>query len=1419
MSVKRQTWQTSGTWFILVFMLGMGLSALAAQWSYQNVSDKAEAEFQRLSNRTAQQVAARFDKPIYGLNGLRGVYAMQTQVSRADFSTYVATRNLPQEFPGVQGFGFVQNVKKADLHTFLAMVRADRAPGFAVRQLADTAHDDLYLIKQIEPALQNVGVQGLDLGSEPLRRAGAQQAVDTGLPTVTGGITLMQHNKKMPGILLYVPIYDHGSRPVDVAARRAALVGLLYAPIVVQDLLAGIPDVVSGLLDFEVYDSALNAPNGTLMFDADDHVVKGASEGVPPEANRHFSTRHALNLSGREFTLSMNSTPQFDALIDHTMSVLVFTGGMLTTLLLSLLMRLQAGSQKKAEQLAHAMTADLDRLAQVVKHSSNAAMLSDVNGVITWVNEGFTRLTGYRVDDAVGKTPGELIGSEKGDRATIQKLLDAQATGTICRVEVMNRAKDGREYWIDTEIQPQYDAHHKIIGFMEIGTDITALRQTQARMELARRDTDALLGTLNLHAIVSVTNGSGVITEVNDAFCDISGYPREMLIGQTHRIVNSGYHPPDFFVDMWQDIAIGLPWRGQVCNRARDGSLYWVDTFIAAFMGDDGVAEKYVSIRTNITDSKRAESELRRAEATLRNYVTLLDTVLDNLPCGLSVFDSDLTLRTSNAEFRRLLDIPDSIGGEPLNRFEDIIHFNAERGEYGKVGTADLAATVSTIIERAKAPVVKHQFERVRPNDTALEIRGGPMPGGGFITTYTDITQRHRVQLENQRITEALVHATHVAQEASKSKSQFLANMSHEIRTPMNAILGMLALLLKTSLTARQTDYAVKAEGAARALLGLLNEILDFSKIEAHKMTLDPQPFRVDTLIRDLSVIVAATIGSRPLEVLFDIDPTLPSYLVGDAMRLQQVLINLSGNAIKFTPSGKVVVSIAVKGQDAHTVTLEFAVQDTGIGIAPDNQARIFTGFTQAEASTTRRFGGTGLGLAISQRLVALMGGDLRLTSTLGQGSRFYFEVTLPYQEIPGSAAADTTGILPAHWLPTGPRLTGLRVLVVEDNPNNQQVARELLQLEGATVLMANHGQEAIDTIKAMEAIKSSPITDGDKPGFDAVLMDLQMPVMDGFTATHHIRNEMGLTDLPIIAITANAMDSDREACLAAGMNGHVGKPFDLDHLVQVLQQLAAPSWARVVAQPGSVRVEPGSVWDGLGSVRAELVEALPPVTQAAQAAGVNLPAALNRLGHNIALYERTLRLFVNDLGALPAQLHADQFAGDVPSAKRALHTLKGLAATLGVEALAAVAAQGETQLKGSAANAGLSAVVARTNTAIALASPPLDTLLKALLMALAASPSAPPTMTTSATPIPIPPLDTTALAQALDALADKLRNFDMDAVQLMNPIKQNFGAALVTLGAPGAQTLDALQAAIDRLDFEQALRLCQTLTHLTEEL
>jgi CheY-like chemotaxis protein len=367
--------------------------------------------------------------------------------------------------------------------------------------------------------------------------------------------------------------------------------------------------------------------------------------------------------------------------------------------------------------------------------------------------------------------------------------------------------------------------------------------------------------------------------------------------------------------------------------------------------------------------------------------------------------------------------------------------------------------------------------------------------------------------------------------------------MSHEIRTPMNAVLGMLKLLKTTTLTARQHDYSSKADGAARSLLVLINDILDFSKVEAGKMSLDPRPFRFEQMLDDLSTVLSANVGTKKLDFRFEVDPEVPAGLVGDDMRLQQVLTNLGSNAIKFTNQGEVVLRVQVVERNHDGVLLNFSVQDSGIGIAPENQAHIFSGFSQAEASTTRRFGGTGLGLSISSRLVKLLGGELKVRSQLGEGSTFYFQIRLPIAALVASESMDK--VVPRASKPNGRRLAGLRLLVVEDNTINQMVAKGLLGQEGAEVTLADNGQLGVAAVE-----------DAQTP-FDVVLMDVQMPVMDGYAATRVIRQELGLTALPIIAMTANAMASDRAACLEAGMNDHVGKPFDLDHLVATLLRYA----------------------------------------------------------------------------------------------------------------------------------------------------------------------------------------------------------------------------------------------------------------------
>jgi signal transduction histidine kinase/ActR/RegA family two-component response regulator len=428
-----------------------------------------------------------------------------------------------------------------------------------------------------------------------------------------------------------------------------------------------------------------------------------------------------------------------------------------------------------------------------------------------------------------------------------------------------------------------------------------------------------------------------------------------------------------------------------------------------------------------------------------------------------------------------------------------------------------------------------------------FKVTGKPVRNAKGVVTYAvgsfeDITDRKRDETELQT-------AKISAEIASQAKSQLLANMNHELRMPINAVLGMMQLLDRTPLTGHQQEYVRAAETASRSLLRAVNDVLDFSQSSSGQLGLEPRFFRTDTLAHKLRNSLQDFVGAKPVQWAVSLDPTLPQVLQGDDVRLAQVLTNLSHNAVKFTPRGTVTLSIFLVEKDAASALIEFSIQDTGIGIAPQDQDKIFTGFYQATASSTRRFGGTGVGLAVADRLVRLMGGTITVASTLGAGSTFSFLLRLaiaPPQSLPEPAPAPQPPS--ANPEPTAPhpyttarRLQGLRILVVEDNRSNQLVAKRLLEAEGAEVSLAGDGELGVAAV-----VQATP-------GFDAVLMDLQMPVMDGFEAARVLRTKPEFQTLPIIASTANSTSLDKALCLQAGMNDHISKPLELDVLVGII--------------------------------------------------------------------------------------------------------------------------------------------------------------------------------------------------------------------------------------------------------------------------
>lgn len=700
---------------------------------------------------------------------------------------------------------------------------------------------------------------------------------------------------------------------------------------------------------------------------------------------------------------------------------------------------------------------------------------------------------------------------ERAARKEAEQLLEQKSL----ELYEANRALKVSAQELEREVERRTEELVKALGDTE--TANRNLSDTQRTLEQQ-------LFAINQHTIVSIADVSGRITYVNDLFVQISGYSREELLGQDHRLVNSGLHPRSVFEDLWQTIAAGQVWSGEICNRRKDGTLYWVNSTIVPFMDDAGLPYQYMSIRSDITPLKQADESLRHTVFELGERVkewTCLSAVIQAL--------------------------------------QDDTRSDAE----------SLAAVASLIPPGWLKP--DHTFARIQwrgvccvtePFEVSDWCLRAGIPGGNAGDCVEVFRQREvgmpqppflyeeKVLLNNiaAQIGQAMARrqaqrdlrvARDAAEAASRAKSDFLANMSHEVRTPMNGIIGMTGLALAASSTGEMREYMQVVKRSAESLLDIINDILDFSKIEAGKLAVETVDFDLRQTVREALLVMVPKAQEKGVALRIDFSADLSACVKGDPTRLRQVLLNLVSNAIKFTERGEVRVQLTRSTNPQGQSRVLFVVRDTGIGIAPDKLRSIFEAFTQADTSTTRKFGGTGLGLTISQRLVKLMGGELQVESRPGEGSTFRFE--LPFE--PGQLPAEGRPVAAVAERST----PAMRVLLVEDHPVNQMLATRLLEKWGHTVVLAQNGREALEWLAGGEV-------------FDVVLMDMQMPEMGGIEATQRIRQleqARGGHRHAIVAMTANVMQGDRELCLNAGMDDYISKPIQQDELAAKLHRFA----------------------------------------------------------------------------------------------------------------------------------------------------------------------------------------------------------------------------------------------------------------------
>jgi len=604
-------------------------------------------------------------------------------------------------------------------------------------------------------------------------------------------------------------------------------------------------------------------------------------------------------------------------------------------------------------------------------------------------------------------------------------------------------------------------------------------------------------------AIVSKTDKNGAITYVNDNFCKISKYSREELMGKSHNIIKDPNIPNHIFKNMWETILSGEIWKGTLSNRAKDGTIYYVDTTIMPIKQDNKIKE-FIAIRFDITSKIKSKQKILEKEKLLRG-------LLDNQDSIIVYASEDQQIINANKKFLEVFG------------YENIVEFKKEH-----------SCICDFFLEEEEGYIYPEKY----PNwlDDILEKRLDFIPKVKIIINdkihifrvkVSKIEGKYIINLDN--ITD-LEEAIEKAYASEKAKSIFLANMSHEIRTPLNGILGFTSILKSKKLDKDVEKYVGIIDRSSKTLLNIVNDILDFSKIESGKVAISPTESEFVTEIKDATLTFSSICKQKNIKYNIYIDEKIPNMLYCDVQRLKQVLNNLISNAVKFTPeNGQIDINIELKSIKNNKAHIKFSVKDSGIGIPKNKIKTIFDPFSQADDTIGRKFGGTGLGLAISQEYIRLMGSKIKIKSKENEGSEFYFDLKLPIVENQNSENVEET--VDKHY--------NAKALVAEDDPTNQMLVSILLKERGIKYKMANNGQEAVDC-----ALKED---------FDIVFMDITMPILDGLSAIK-ILKEKGY-EKPIISLSANVLEEDRKNFIAAGAVDTLNKPIVPKELDKILEK------------------------------------------------------------------------------------------------------------------------------------------------------------------------------------------------------------------------------------------------------------------------
>ncbi|MFA6063546.1 MAG: PAS domain S-box protein [Gallionella sp.] len=1066
------------------------------------------------------------------------------------------------------------------------------------------------------------------------------------------------------------------------------------------------------------------------------------------------------------------------------------------------------GTDNTARKQAEEALLKAGALQSAIFNSANfSSIATDARGVIQIFNVGAERMLGYTAMEVMNKiTPADIsdpqevivraeaLSAELGTPITpgFEALVFKAARGIEDIYELTYIRKDGSRFPAVVSVTALRDAQDVIIGYLLIGTDNTARKQAEEALLKADALQSAIFNSANFSSIA--TDANGVIQIFNVGAERMLGYtamevmnkitpadisdPQEVIVRAEALSIELDTQITPGFEALVFKASRGIEDIYELTYIRKDGSRFPAVVSVTALRDAQDVIIGYLLIGTDNTARKQVEEEQKKLDQRLRDQQFYTRSLIESNIDAITITDPAGIITDVNKQMEALTACTrDELIGAPFkNYFTD-----PDRAE----------AAIKQVLIKKKVPdyelTARARDGRktvVSYNSTTFYDRDRKLQG--VFSAARDVTERKRLDQVLREKNVELESAMSVAEKANLAKSDFLSNMSHEIRTPMNAIIGMSHLALKTELTPRQRDYINKIQGSGRHLLGIINDILDFSKIEAGKLTIEHTEFELEKVLDNVANLIAEKTASKGLELVFNVDRHVPLKLIGDQLRLGQILINYCNNAVKFTEQGEVGIIIRIKEQSDDSILLYCAVRDTGIGLNEEQIKQLFHRFSQADTSITRKFGGTGLGLVISKKLAELMGGEVGVESEPGRGSTFWFTAHMgkssgqqrklalsadlqgrrvlvvddnenarlvlaellgnmglkveqaqsgktaieavsradlikkPFEivfldwQMPGMDGIETAKqlkYLPLEFIPHRMLLTsygseevirdaeaagiedvlikpasasvlfdsvvrilggvvdeqriyggapsdtflklagieGAHILLVEDNDLNQEVATELLTDAGFIVDLAENGQLALEKLNSTD--------------YDIVLMDMQMPVMDGVTATLNIRKQARFDQLPIVAMTANAMQGDRDRCMAAGMNDHVAKPIEPEELWKALLKWVKPHAA-------------------LSAKNCVMTRAVQAAERVPVIDGLDTVNGLRRVLGKQSLYLSMLRTFVGGEKLTIQKIIKALDEHDWVTAERLVHTLKGASGNIGAGDLQHLAEKLETAIK-----------------------------------------------------------------------------------------------------------------------------------------